>query len=82
MKPQKKETTQALIWLSADRKRSPAEAATKFGICASTLSRAMRRELARGTCKTCGQLVYDAKILDTPLPRKKSGEIDMVKVNI
>ena len=63
MNTPKKETVAALAWLSADNRRTMYAASKKFNISASTLSRAVRRELARGECPTCGQTVYDAEVL-------------------
>lgn len=75
----KKETAQALAWLAQDNTRKPHQACDKFGVSPSTLSRAIRRQMARMACPTCGQKVYDEALLKSPLP--KIGRLaDMKKV--
>ena len=74
----KQETKDAMDWLAEDSSRTPYQAAKKFGIAQSTLTRSMRLKASRTKCPCCGGWKYDQ--ICTDLPKKGSGRVDTAAV--
>ena len=71
----------ALAWLADDPTRTAYQAAKRFGIEQSTVSRAMIRENSKVKCPTCGKYSFVPKeIPDDGLPRYKNGRINVTEV--
>lgn len=64
---EKPETGNAIAWMAEDCSRTQYQAAKKFHIQESTLSRARRRDAAKVICGTCGKRV-------PPPPENESDE--------
>lgn len=64
-------TRRALEWLAEDPNRTAYQAAQKFGVEQSTLSRARRREASKKVCPTCGHVSYNVDEVVVAAPKRR-----------